>query len=48
MNYSGAAHARVSSGDEDHDDDSSLMLTPTSGSWTIANGYDGFEEITRV
>jgi len=48
MNYSGAAHARVNSGDEDHDDDSSLMLTPTSGSWTIANGYDGFEEITRV
>lgn len=32
----------------DDDDDVSLTLTPTSGSWTIASGNDGFEEIRRV
>lgn len=30
------------------DNDDTLTLTPTSGSWTIASGNDGFEEIRRV
>jgi len=48
-NISAAGHIHVSdNADEDEDDGSSLALTPTSGSWTIANECDGFEEITRI
>jgi len=47
-NIPAVGHHVSDNADEDEGDDSSLALTPTSGSWTIANGYDGFEEITRI
>ena len=47
-NIPAVGHHVSDNADEDEDDDSSSGLTPTSGSWTIANGYDGFEEITRI
>lgn len=48
---SGAHGPSVDTGDREkhgEDEDESLTLTPTTGSWTIASGNDGFEEIRRV
>ncbi|KAF9447598.1 hypothetical protein P691DRAFT_107641 [Macrolepiota fuliginosa MF-IS2] len=44
----GSGNRKTKGGSEGDDDDESLTLTPTSGSWTIASGHDGFEEIRRV